>query len=244
MLGSSIASRFIGGRYSESDYNVADKCSKRLPKRFMDDRVRINMKFRLNLQRKKKTDAFVSHFIFLGLNRGECRTNVIRSAAQAMSVALSYGESNFAGDHTRQTADDVRRARIAVAAYRLLDPRERTDLYERVQLCYPIDRDDLDTSNSIGKLVDQMPKVPPKIRRQTGTIVTLMGQPLIDEAIEGKTPADEEPEAAKAEKPTNQSVNEPSIEERRRIVRLLRKSDESTSLGLSPLNWLRSRLGI
>ena len=217
----------------------------RLPKRFMDDRVRNIMKFSLNLQRKKKNDAFVSHFRFLGLNRGECRTNVIRSAAKAMSVALSYGGSQYEGDHVQQTADDVRRAKIAVATYRLLDPRERTDLYERVQLCYPIDRDDLDTSTeSIRKLVDQMPKVPPKIRRQPGTIVTLMGQPLFDEAIEGKIPTDEEPEAARDENSSKQSDNEASLEERRHIVRILRKSDESTLLGLSPLSWLRSRLGI
>ncbi len=203
------------------------------------------MKFNLNIQRNKKNDAFVAHFRFLGLSRGECRTNVIRSAAQAMSVALNYGGIQYVSDHIQQSADDVRRAKIAVAAYRLLDPRERTDLYERVQLCYPIDRDDLDASTeSIGKLVDQMPKVAPRVFRRPNTTVTLMGQPLIDEAIEGKTPADEEPEAAKANNSLGKTVYEPSLEERRRIVRLLRKSDESTIRGLSPLGWLRSRLGI
>ncbi len=203
------------------------------------------MKFNFNLQRKKEIDAFVSHFHLLGLSRGECRTHVIRSAAQAMSVALSYGGSQFVSDHFQQTADDARRAKIAVATYRLLDPRERIELYERVQLCYPIDRDDLvDSMESTGKLIDQMPKLPPKLCRRPSTIVTLMGQPLIDEAIEGKTPADEEPEAAKDNSSPNQANNEPSLEERRRIVRLLLKSDESTIRGLSPLGWLRSRLGI
>ncbi len=209
------------------------------------------MKFNLNIQRNKKNDAFVAHFRFLGLSRGECRTNVIRSAAQAMSIALSYSGSQCASDHVQQSADDVRRARIAVAAYRLLDPRERTDFYERVQLCYPIDRDDLDASTeSIGKLIDQMPMVPPKVFRRPSAPATLMGQPLIEEAIEGKTPADEEPEAANANSPSGQTDNEPSLEERRRIVRLLQKADELTIRGLSPigglspLGWLRSRLGI
>ena len=206
------------------------------------------MKINLNIQRNKKNDAFVAHFRFLGLSRGECRTNVIRSAAQSMSVALNYGGSQYVSDHVQQSADDVRRAKIALAAYRLLDPRERTDLYERVQLCYPIDRDDLDASTeSIGKLIDQMPKVPPKVFRRPSAPATLMGQPLIEEAIEGKTPADEEPEAAKANHSSAKSDDEPSLEERRRKVR---KSNESTISCLSPirclspLGWLRSRLGI
>jgi hypothetical protein len=35
-----------------------------------------------------------------------------------------------------------------------------------------------------------------------------------------------------------------TLDERRGIVRLLRESDESTLRSLSPLGWLRSRLGI
>ena len=202
------------------------------------------MKFSRKLQNKKKNEAFVAHFRFLGLRRGECRTNVIRSAAQAMSVALSYSGDRLTGD-SEYFEDDVRRAKIAVATYRLLDPRERVDIYERVQLCYPLDRDDRDLPpNSTGKLVDQMSKVQPKIRRPAGTDVKLMGQPLINEAIEGNPPADEEPEAAPKDKFSKRGSSELSLEERRGIVRLMRESDESTLSGLSPLGWLRSRLGI
>ena len=201
------------------------------------------MKFSRKLQNKKKNEAFVAYFLFLGLRRGECRTNVIRSAAQAMSVALSYGD-RLTGD-SEYFEDDVRRAKIAVATYRLLDPRERVDIYERVQLCYPLDRDDGNLPpNSTGKLVDQMSKVQPKIRRPAGTDVKLMGQPLINEAIEGNPPADEEPEAAPKDKFSKRGSSELSLEERRGIVRLMRESDESTLSGLSPLGWLRSRLGI
>jgi len=192
---------------------------------------------------KKKIEAFVAHFRLLGLNRGECRTNVIRSAAQAMSVALSY--NGDAGDHVKHSVDDVQRAMIAVAAYRLLDPRERTDVYERVQLCYPIDREDMEFSpQSNGKLVDQMVKVPVKSRQPTKSIVKLMGQPVIDEAIEGNSPEDPEPEAESENPSSEHPDSNPSIEERRRIVRLLQDSDESMPRSLSPIGWLRSRLGL
>ncbi len=191
---------------------------------------------------KKKNEAFVGHFRLLGLKRGECRTNVIRSAAQALSSVLSYKGS--AGDEGKHSADDVQRARIALAAYRLLDPRERADVYERVQLCYPIDREDAESSTpSVGKLVDQMVKVPVKSRRPTKSIVKLMGQPVIDQAIEGNLPADEEPEAAGGNPSSEQANSDPSLEERRRIVRLMRDLDESTYRSLSPIGWLRSRLG-
>ena len=243
--GSSNASNGFGVGPYGGDYNVADMCSKRLPKRIQDGRVRYIMKFSRKLHTKKKNEAFVAHFRFLGLRRGECRTNVIRSAAHAMSAALSYRGDHRAGDNVQYVEDDVRRAKIAVAAYRLLDPRERVDIYERVQLCYPLDRDDVDLpANSTSKLIDKMPKVPPKIRRQPGMVVKLMGQPVIDDAIEGKTPSDEEPEAAPADHFSRRSSSELSLEERRGIVSLMRESDESILRGLSPLGWLRSRLGI
>lgn len=195
--------------------------SKRLPERIKDGRVRSIMKFnsKLKLKHKKKNEAFVAHFRLLGLRSGECRSNVIRSAAQAMAVSLKSSRSDFAGDnyvsdqyvgdqHTlaqvHQSADDVRRAKIAVATYRLLDPRERSDIYERVQLCYPIDRDDSDLPAApTRKLIEQMPKVP-----------------------------------------LNQVSSDLSLEERRSIVHLMRNSNESTLRGLSPLGWLKSRLGI
>ncbi len=191
------------------------------------------MKFIRKLNLKKKDDAFVSHFRFLGLTKGECRTNVIRSAAQAMSVALSFRGDRVAEDHLQQSADDVRRAKIAVATYRLLDPRERTDVYERVQLCYPIDRDEVETRGpTVPKLVDQMPKVPQIVRAPAGKAIKLMGQPLIDEAIDGNSPTDDEPGAKDLTDQANRASSELSLEERRGVVRLMRKSDESILSGL------------
>ena len=218
--------------------------SKTLPKRIRDGRVRRIMKFKHKQRTTKKSGAIADHFRLLGLRRGECRTNVIRSAAQALSVSLSYGASPSQGDHLQQSSEDVRRARIAVAAYRLLDPRERADIYERVQLCYPIDREDHETATSSVKLVDQMPKLTAGTRRESSTGVKLMGQALINEAIEGKSPSDEEPGADSSLSLSESFSSEPSMDERRNIVRLLRDSDEATLRGLSPIGWLRSRLGI
>jgi len=203
------------------------------------------MKLNRNLRTNKKLEAFAEHFRLLGLRRGECRTNIIRSAAQATSVALSYGDNPAVSDHLQRHSDDLRRARIALAAYRLLDPRERSDIYERVQLCYPIDRDDMyEPCASAAKLIDQMPKVTAKTRRPTNPGVKLMGQLLIDEAIEGNVPSDEEPGACSSLNPADFASSEPSLEEPRNIIGLLRNSEESSLRSLSPLGWLRSRLGI
>lgn len=212
------------------------------------------MKFNSKLKHKKKNEAFVAHFRLLGLRRGECRSSVIRSAAQAMAVSLKSNGSDFAGDnyvsdqyaldHVHQSADDVRRAKIAVATYRLLDPRERADIYERVQLCYPIDRDDSDSpAASTRKLIEQMPKIPIKIRQPSGR-VNQIGQPLTENAIDGNSPSCEESEAASAINSLSQASSDLSLEERRSIVRLMQNSNESTLRGLSPLGWLKSRLGI
>ncbi len=202
------------------------------------------MKFNRKLENSRKIEAFVDHFRLLGLRRGECRTNVIRSAAQAKSVLLSTGDNPPVDDARQDSSNDVRRARIALAAYRLLDPRERADIYERVQLCYPIDRDDFELpSPAAANLVEQMAKVP-AMRRLSSPRVPLMGQPLIDEAIEGKSPSDEEPERDAPRSLIEVNSSELSVEERRHIVRLLRNSEEASLRGLSPLGWLRSRLGI
>ena len=218
------------------------------------------MKFNSKIKHKKKNEAFVAHFRLLGLRRGECRSNVIRSAAQATAVSLKSSKSDFAGDnyvsdeyvgdqHTleqvHQSADDVRRAKIAVATYRLLDPRERSDIYERVQLCYPIDRDDSDLPAApTRKLIDQMPKIPLKIRRQPSAFINPIGQPLTEKSSEGNLTSYEESEGASTIYSLNQGSSDLSLEERRSIVHLMRNSNESTLRGLSPLGWLKSRLGI
>jgi len=179
-------------------------------------------------------DQFRAHFRALGLKRGESRVEVIRSAAQAMSIALTHTEHLF-----RDSSSDNQRAAIAFAAYRLLDPRERSDLYERVQLAFPIDREEAETpAVGLGRLVEQMPCVAVSKELNLENQVQLMKQPVIDEAIDG--PGTE----VNGEKVSHFSSSEPSLEEKRNVVRLLKGSHESTLQGLSPLGWIRSRLGI
>jgi len=216
------------------------------------------MNLNRKLLNKRNREAIVGHFRLLGLRRGECRTKVIRSAAEAMAIAISDLPQT-----TQVRVQDDRRAEIAYAAYKLLDPRERTDLFERVQLSYPIDRDEVDEFESAsGKLVDQMRQVV-AAPAESPKRVKLMGMPVIHRAI-GTSP-DERPQdrtetpefsdvvpkfsdvVAEEEVATDTVASSDSLgllEERRGIVRLLRKSDESTLRGLSPLGWLWSRLGM
>lgn len=216
------------------------------------------MNLNRKLLNKRNREAIVGHFRLLGLRRGECRTKVIRSAAEAMAIAISDLPQT-----TQVRVQDDRRAEIAYAAYKLLDPRERTDLFERVQLSYPIDRDEVDEFESAGgKLVDQMRQVV-AAPAESPKRVKLMGLPVIHRAI-GTSPEEspqdrtETPEfsdvvpkfsdvVAEEEVATDTVASSDSLgllEERRGIVRLLRKSDESTLRGLSPLGWLWSRLGM
>jgi len=191
-----------------------------------------------------RPSGFISHFRLLGLRRGECRTHVIRSAAQAMSVALSHHEKHSQGD-----LSDRRRARIAFAAYRLLDPRERRDLYERVQLSYPIDREDIEPA-SISARGDgltaslrtrEQSRQPSVVKAaEKPSAVLLMQQPLIDQAFD-ETDSELYVDAEIVAEEDDQQAR---INERRGIVRLIRELDRIEPRTLSTLEWIRSRLGI
>jgi hypothetical protein len=221
------------------------------------------------MKSRKKTAIFKNqggraYFRLLGLKRGESRVSVIRSAAQALSVSLTNDEPRL----SPHVADD-RRARIAVAAYRLLDPRERSDLYERVQLVFPIDREEMETpviaSNS---LVDQMPPIsdgqcknpnnasaikassdPTPLPRgahrrnpRSHSDVKLMEQPVIDEAIDDAAGADR---LVLLERGTLCEDSNLTIEERRSIVRALKNARPSAeSRSSTSLAWFRTKLGI
>ena len=166
----------------------------------------------------KNRDVLLPHYRLLGLKRGESRVNVIRSAASAMSTALKCCDQNDPG-----SLCDVSRAEIAVAAYRLLDPRERNDIYERIQLVFPVDREDFEPPTiAAGTLADRMPHVTQRVGARPVSTIKLMKQPVIDEAID----------------------SEPSLDERRNVVRVLMESEESSPQRLSPIGWIRSRLGI
>lgn len=67
----------------------------------------------------------VTEFRLLGLRPREARLDVIRGALRASVSHVKSGDQPSDGDGV---------ARVAVAGYRLLDPRRRRTLYERVQL--------------------------------------------------------------------------------------------------------------
>lgn len=164
-----------------------------------------------------------------------------------MSSMLTGSEEHF-----HAGTADRRRAQIAFATYRLLDPRERAAIYERVQLAYPLDRDDDDDvvlntgSLELAKVIKPSVAEAKPVAQETvatkgpaKSVVKLMNQKVIEEAITE--------EVAPSEYSTviqNTESNESIMEERRSIVRELREAEEANLRGLSPLGWLRSRLGI
>ena len=191
----------------------------------------------------KNREGLLPHFRLLGLKRGESRVNVIRSAANTLSIALTCRDQNG-----QESLSDVSRSEIAIAAYRLLDPRERNDLYERVQLVFPMDREDIETPTIVaGTLVDRMPRVTQRVAARSVSTVKLMKQPVIDEAIDSSSTRDIPGAFAQVERVSTLSIqvdSEPSLDERRNVVQILKASGDSSQRGLSPIGWIRSRLGI
>ncbi len=191
----------------------------------------------------KNREVLLPHYRRLGLKRGESRVNVIRSAASAMSIALKRSHQN---DH--ESLCDVSRAEIAVAAYRLLDPRERNDLYERIQLVFSMDRDDIEPPTiAPGSLVDRMPHVAQRVLARPASNIKLMKQPVIEEAIDSCSARNVPSTFSLVERASTLSTqvdSEPSLDERRNVVRILKASEESPARGLSPIGWIRSQLGI
>jgi hypothetical protein len=78
-------------------------------------------------------------FRLLGLTSGECQPDEIRGAIVRSSKRAV---------ETRDPMDlDRRLSRIVTAGYRLLDPRRRIRVYQRVQLGFPLDRDEWEIPN-------------------------------------------------------------------------------------------------
>lgn len=82
-----------------------------------------------------------SDYRLLGLRPREARVEVIREAvqqaasqAQLDDAARTLGDVDNGGDEGALGESQQRLAQIAIAGYRLLDPRRRRTLFERVQL--------------------------------------------------------------------------------------------------------------
>jgi hypothetical protein len=177
----------------------------------------------------------IAQFRILGLKRGESRVAVIRQAAQEMASLLTEKEPVY--DFEVFTK---RRFEIALAAYRLLDPRRRRKRLERIHLCFPLDREELlDQPTFEGPTGSES-----EIREVSG----LMQLPVLERVFQEEALA---PEAVAATVSSNSwvaasEVDSPDLEleERREVVRTLRAFDRESETRGSTLNWLRSVFGL
>ena len=78
-------------------------------------------------------------YLRLGLRRGECSSPVIRSATHSAVQRLVDGPLSLSSENL-----DRQLGLLATSAYRLLDPRYRLQLYERVQLSYSLERNEVE----------------------------------------------------------------------------------------------------
>ena len=173
-------------------------------------------------------------FHFLGLQPGESDPKTIRSAASAMSGSIGDCE----GQHGIEGLIH-RRSEIALAAYRLLDPRRRESFLERVQLSYPVNHEERKTEIQDLDLT-QAPKRNPWVEpRRTEDETSsnrseLMNRPVIEQAIREKA---SNPVASQAASDTISWMDE-----RREVIRSLRETEPSVGPS-STLSWIRSVLG-
>lgn len=96
--------------------------------------------------------ASAREFQLLGLRPREARLEVIRRALTDTAGDVKASEHWVAEDCTtgkRLQHDDGRLAQVAVAGYRLLDPRRRRTLFERVQLLLWTEEDPEAPTNSL-----------------------------------------------------------------------------------------------
>jgi hypothetical protein len=189
---------------------------------------------------KPKKPTLIQCYRALGLKRGECRIDVIRSAATEYVRHENHESHLSMSDFDRL---DERRARVALATYRLLDPRNRTDLYERVQLSCPLNEEEIqqpvaDFQSPLNRNI--VVYTPPRSKEP---VVNIMNTDVVNRAIEeAKSFGKEQDQNARS----TVAESEPSLSERRQVVRLLREIElaEVPPQSSSPLAWLRSYLGL
>jgi len=193
---------------------------------------------RVGIMRKKKTIGKPApkdwdYFHLLGLKPGESDPSTIRSAASAMSGTIGGCEGQHGIEGLIQ-----RRSEIALATYRLLDPRRRDSFLERVQLSYPVNHEERKTEIQqldLKKTSHPNPWVETRAAEGSSAIgPELMNRPVIDRAIREEVA---NPVASQVA-----SHNMSWRDERREVIRSLRDLDPSANSS-SPFSWIRSVLG-
>jgi len=177
----------------------------------------------------------IAQFRFLGLKRGESRVTVIRQAAQEMAALLSDGGLEYDAEVLI-----TRRFEIALAAYRLLDPRRRRRRLERIHLSFPLDREELVGQPAFVGATASVQESP----ASTG----LMQLPVLERVFQ------EEPSVPGTVASTVSArswaaasdfgSSDLELEERREVVRVLREIDGESEPRGSALTWLRSVFGL
>ncbi len=178
---------------------------------------------------RSRIDLNRNFFRRLGLSKGECRIETIREAANSKAREVSL--------KSHPATSDLHRAEIAVAAYRLLDPRGRTALYERIQLSCPLD------------WLDTLPEAIPAVSNINRSIdfaensgetenmkfSNVSARPIAPESIDL---------ALEVVDATIDRVvlsgSDLSLVERQELVSLLKKFDDDSSERSGPSSWFRS----
>ncbi|MFN9344973.1 MAG: hypothetical protein ACK6DQ_00135 [Planctomycetota bacterium] len=171
------------------------------------------------------------YFKFLGLQTAESSEEAILEAAKKMATLVQEREP-FNPPETIHRS----RLEIALATYRLLDPRRRQSQWERIQLTRPLGREDREY---------QLPEPGTLIRSMDhtsdATSPELMLDPLIDRALEES--------AGQALAVDSKSDSRSWLEERREIIRTVRgepaqEPSQSNRWDKYGLNWLLSVFGL
>lgn len=205
------------------------------------------------IQSKHHARENLAFFRRLGLRMGEARAHVIRTAASTQARRLNQFAS-VSGDESVE----VRRHEIALATYRLLDPRRRQRLVERVQLTYAIDRDEHEIAETFFSTVPRAREASAQSIRSGGSRASAESG---DDSEEGERKSSSAPNStirqiidrtciAPSEELVQVKVLSESnawLEERREIVSSLRKvAAEEESLrsqsSKSTITWLLSFL--
>lgn len=171
------------------------------------------------------------YFKFLGLQGSESSEEAILGAAKKMAALVREREPFNPPDVIIRS-----RHEIALATYRLLDPRRRQSQWERIQLTRPLDREDRQyTLPQPGSLIESMDQA-----CESWTVEPLL-EPWIDRAL-GES-------AGQAMAVDSKSDSRSWLEERREIVRAVRgdsaqESDSVKRWDRYGFSWLRSVFGL
>ena len=190
---------------------------------------------------------------FLGLDANETDESVILNASSRMAQLVNERKAFNSPEVIVRS-----RSEIALATYRLLDPRRRAYLWQRIQLVRPLNREDrhssISPSNSLWSQTepassagDSESDQNPQIEYELSNTPTPVSQDRSDWINRRVIDRAFEQTASQATLVDSNHDARNWLEERREIVRTLKSSDDSMSRDKrrekSTLSWLLSVFG-